>query len=217
MTGDRSPGGRFQTTRWSLVLAAGLRDSEVAAPALASLCEIYWPPVYTFIRRQGHPADQARDLTQEFFTRVLEKQYFKAADPNRGRFRASNRERFSQSDIECSCEGERRAAILVRAHGGGSLRQARNNDQAGKWLPVLIAGDRAKSNAPWESVHGGHFSGVGTILKQLSSRLGSGVGIDEHVAGDVLIVFGRQESDGRGRADGLCPDGPADQHQESVR
>ena len=52
------------------------------------MCEAYWYPAYAFIRRQGHDADAARDLTQEFFTRVLEKHYFRDADPARGRFRA---------------------------------------------------------------------------------------------------------------------------------
>src|SRR5262249_13042849 len=79
---------RFLTTRWSLVLAAGQKRGDRSAEALASLCETYWYPVYAFIRRQGYGADEARDLTQEFFARVLEKNYFHDADPARGRFRA---------------------------------------------------------------------------------------------------------------------------------
>jgi DNA-directed RNA polymerase specialized sigma24 family protein len=80
--------GRFATTHWSLVLAAGQRSHSRSAEALATLCETYWYPVYAFIRRQGYDVDAARDLTQEFFTRVLEKNYFRDADPTRGRFRA---------------------------------------------------------------------------------------------------------------------------------
>lgn len=80
--------GRFSTTRWSLVVAAGDARTEHSAAALASLCEIYWYPVYVFIRRQGYPADDCADLTQAFFTRVLEKNYFAAVDRERGRFRA---------------------------------------------------------------------------------------------------------------------------------
>jgi RNA polymerase sigma-70 factor (ECF subfamily) len=79
---------RFATTRWSLVLAAGRRSSEPSREALNSLCETYWYPVYAFIRRQGNEADAALDLTQEFFARVLEKNYIGQADPARGRFRA---------------------------------------------------------------------------------------------------------------------------------
>lgn len=80
-------GGRFRTTRWSVVLAAG-DGGDRASEALTRLCEAYWYPVYAVIRRQGHDRDAARDLTQGFFVCVLEKNYFRAADPARGRFRA---------------------------------------------------------------------------------------------------------------------------------
>jgi len=79
--------GRFATTRWSLILSAGEGSDDRAEEALAHLCEIYWHPVYAVIRRQGYGADDALDLTQEFFARVIEKNYFGAADPARGRFR----------------------------------------------------------------------------------------------------------------------------------
>ena len=78
---------RFETTRWTLVLAAGGEMNARSTEALAALCETYWHPVYAFIRSQGNDADAALDLTQEFFTRVLEKNYFRDADPARGRFR----------------------------------------------------------------------------------------------------------------------------------
>ena len=84
----RPRAGRFATTRWSLVLAAGQQTSARSAEALASLCEMYWYPVYAFIRRQGYRPEDGADLTQEFFARVLEKNYFHDADPARGRFRA---------------------------------------------------------------------------------------------------------------------------------
>ena len=78
----------FASTRWSLVLAAGRGDAPEADAALASLCQIYWYPLYAYVRRSGHPADEARDLTQEFFARLLEKHYLGAADSERGRFRS---------------------------------------------------------------------------------------------------------------------------------
>jgi RNA polymerase sigma-70 factor (ECF subfamily) len=81
---DRS---RFRTTRWSVVHAAAGRDSELARQALASLCEAYWYPVYAFVRRSGHGAEDAGDLTQGFFTRLLDKRDIATADPARGRFR----------------------------------------------------------------------------------------------------------------------------------
>jgi RNA polymerase sigma factor (sigma-70 family) len=79
---------RFPTTRWSLVVAAGEPQGKEARPALASLCENYWYPLYAYLRRRGYPADQAQDLTQEFFTRVLEGRYLDRADPEKGRFRS---------------------------------------------------------------------------------------------------------------------------------
>ena len=78
----------FATTRWSLVLAAGRGDAPDADAALAALCEVYWYPLYAYVRRSGHPVDEARDLTQGFFARLLEKRYLRAADSERGRFRS---------------------------------------------------------------------------------------------------------------------------------
>ena len=78
----------FATTRWSLVLAAGRDSTAGSRAALSELCELYWRPVYAFARRQGHDVDQAEDLTQAFFARLLEKHVVQAADPQRGRFRS---------------------------------------------------------------------------------------------------------------------------------
>ena len=59
-----------------------------AREALASLCQAYWYPLYAYIRRRGHDPDAARDLTQDFFVRAIEKGLLAEADPNRGRFRS---------------------------------------------------------------------------------------------------------------------------------
>lgn len=80
--------GWFPTTHWSTVIAAGKGDSPRAADALDRLCRTYWYPLYAFVRRQGHEAHDAEDLTQEFFTRFLAKEYFGRADPSPGRFRS---------------------------------------------------------------------------------------------------------------------------------
>ena len=85
MNSDSAGRGRFATTQWSLVLAAGETGAD---EALARLCSLYWYPVFAFVRRQGHSADEAQDLTQGFFTRLLEKRELGDADPNRGRFRS---------------------------------------------------------------------------------------------------------------------------------
>jgi RNA polymerase sigma-70 factor (ECF subfamily) len=79
---------QFPTTRWSLVVAASEPSRKEARSALVSLCENYWYPLYAYLRRRGYPADQAQDLTQEFFIRVIEGRYLDRADPERGRFRS---------------------------------------------------------------------------------------------------------------------------------
>jgi RNA polymerase sigma-70 factor (ECF subfamily) len=80
--------GHFPTTRWSRVLSARDPDTTTARESLAELCSAYWYPLYAYIRRRGHSADQARDLTQDFFARALEKGLLAEADPAKGRFRS---------------------------------------------------------------------------------------------------------------------------------
>lgn len=80
-------GGTFATTHWSLVLAAGQIGSTRAMQALERLCAEYWYPLYAYVRRKGHSSADAQDLVQDFFARLLELNYLRQADPNRGRFR----------------------------------------------------------------------------------------------------------------------------------
>ncbi len=83
----QSSRARFATTQWTLVLAAGRRGSVEAEEALARLCGIYWYPIFAFVRRQGHSVEDAQDLTQSFFARLIEKEDLGEADRERGRFR----------------------------------------------------------------------------------------------------------------------------------
>lgn len=83
-----SSGQKFATTHWSLILAAGHRSSLDSDDALESLCRTYWYPLYVYAQRRVSDVQQAQDLTQAFFARVLEKNFFETADPQRGRFRA---------------------------------------------------------------------------------------------------------------------------------
>jgi len=78
----------FPPTHWSAVLSAGQPGSSEAAAALARLCQMYWYPLYVFVRRQGHNSNDAQDLVQGFFAQVLEKNYIGDADPAKGRFRS---------------------------------------------------------------------------------------------------------------------------------
>jgi len=84
----RTRRGRFQTTRWSLVLAAGGDHSSAAHLALATLCEIYWYPLYAYVRRHGHDAEESQDLTQAFFAKLLERQDIGGLRRERGRLRS---------------------------------------------------------------------------------------------------------------------------------
>lgn len=77
----------FVATRWSVVLTAKDKSSPDSAVALEALCHAYWYPLYVFIRRQGGSSHDAQDLTQEFFARLLQKDYLQAAAPEKGRFR----------------------------------------------------------------------------------------------------------------------------------
>lgn len=82
------PGGvEFATTRWTVVLAAGDAEHPHADRALATLCQTYWMPLYAFVRRRGYAADDAADLVQDFFARMLERSLLGQADRDRGRFR----------------------------------------------------------------------------------------------------------------------------------
>jgi RNA polymerase sigma factor (sigma-70 family) len=79
----------FATTRWSLILSAAKSESgeQKARDALEELCRIYWRPVFSFVCRRGYSTEDAQDLTQDFFVRILERNWLKHADRNRGRFR----------------------------------------------------------------------------------------------------------------------------------
>lgn len=83
-----SRAGRFATTHWSIVLAAANPASAKSLDALTALCEAYWYPLYAFVRRNGHNPEDAQDLTQEFFARLVEKNHLAAVARDKGRFRS---------------------------------------------------------------------------------------------------------------------------------
>jgi RNA polymerase sigma-70 factor (ECF subfamily) len=80
----------FASTRWSVVYQAAdsQTSSEHALSALSELCQIYWRPIYLFLRRQGYAFDEAEDLTQGFFAHLIENRTYARASPEKGRFRA---------------------------------------------------------------------------------------------------------------------------------
>jgi RNA polymerase sigma factor (sigma-70 family) len=88
-TSGPSDAAGFAATRWTLVLAAARGNvTPRAAAAMAELCRVYWYPLYAYVRRRGHETHQAEDLTQEFFLRLLAKNYLADVDREKGKFRA---------------------------------------------------------------------------------------------------------------------------------
>ena len=80
---------RFRTTRWSVVLDAGSRSGGAAATrALSELCQIYWAPLYAYLRRTGSSPVDAEDLVQGFIADLLTRDDLQRIDPARGRFRS---------------------------------------------------------------------------------------------------------------------------------
>ena len=84
----RDGAGVFATTRWSLVLRAGSGDAPDAAAAMTQLCRDYWYPLYSFVRRRGASIEEAQDLTQGFFLKVIEEAVFAKASAEKGRLRS---------------------------------------------------------------------------------------------------------------------------------
>lgn len=116
--------GRFDTTRWSVVLRARGEPLEARA-ALEQLCRTYRPPVLAFVRSRGYAIDTAEDLTQAFFARFLERAWHASADPERGRFRSFLLTALKRFLIDANAE----AAALKR---GGGIRFHALDDE-GDW------------------------------------------------------------------------------------
>jgi RNA polymerase sigma-70 factor (ECF subfamily) len=85
---DKTAAARFTTTSWAVVARARGRNSPEARQALAELCQAYWYPMYAFVRRRGHSAHEAEDLTQGFFADLLARDSLKEVDPSKGKFRS---------------------------------------------------------------------------------------------------------------------------------
>jgi RNA polymerase sigma factor (sigma-70 family) len=107
---------RFATTRWSLVSAAAGENPDAARAALSELCELYWYPLYAFVRRQGVDADAASDLTQGFFARFIELESLQSARQDRGRFRS-----YLLGAVKHFIANERQRAVAQKRGGGAKV------------------------------------------------------------------------------------------------
>jgi RNA polymerase sigma factor (sigma-70 family) len=85
---DAGKGGQFTTTRWSAILLSAQSQAPGSDNAREEFCQLYWYPLYAFIRRRGYNADDARDLTQGFFLFILDRKALKRATPEKGKFRS---------------------------------------------------------------------------------------------------------------------------------
>src|SRR6476620_2309340 len=78
-SGSRNNGAHFGETAWSVVLAAGNASESHAREALAELCQMYWPPIYAYLRQRGFNRHDAQDLTPSFFQRIVEDETLRRA------------------------------------------------------------------------------------------------------------------------------------------
>ncbi|QDV47460.1 RNA polymerase sigma factor RpoE [Stieleria neptunia] len=125
----------FQSTHWSVVLRAGVDGGEDARSALGELCQTYWYPIYAFVRRRGNDHHDAVDLTQGFFTQLMEKQSLHHADPQNGRFRA-----FLLASVKNFMTNDWRARGAVR-RGGNTTTVSVDNDAFRQQYQQQLADD----------------------------------------------------------------------------
>ncbi len=97
-------------------MAAGDHGSSRATEALEQICRAYWYPLYAYVRRAGRPVEDAQDLTQQFFARLLEQNYFALASRERGRFRS-----FLLASLKNFLANEYRREIRLKRGGGQAL------------------------------------------------------------------------------------------------
>jgi RNA polymerase sigma factor (sigma-70 family) len=157
----------FPSTHWSVVLAAGRSEAEpeLAGAALAELCQIYWAPLYSFVRSREYTMHDAQDLTQSFFAHLLEHKVYARADRQKGRFRsfllasvknfladAADRERTlkrggAQNFLPLHEEQLEQAESLFQTHSGTS-NEDRLFDRS--WAEALIAAGLERLSADYK-------------------------------------------------------------------
>ena len=118
----------FATTHWSVVLTAQRSDSTRAHAALSNLCRTYWYPLYVFVRRQGHNPHDAQDLTQEFFARLLAKNYLAEVARGRGKFRS-----FLLAALKHFLANEWDRACAAKRGGGQNTISLNETDAEGRY------------------------------------------------------------------------------------
>lgn len=150
---------RFHTTRWSLIRsAAGGSDRSLARAALEELCELYWRPLYSWLRRNGSTAHEAEDLVQGFYVALLERDDFTRLAPERGRFRS-----FLLASLRHYVSNQRDYDRAAK-RGGGLRRFSLDVDAAEKRL-IREPSDQSSQDALYDRVW------AETVLERAHERL----------------------------------------------
>ena len=129
---ERPAGAVFDTTHWSVVLAAGDLGATDARAALTRLCQTYWYPLYCCVRRHGYSPEDAQDLTQDFFAKLLSKNQIAQADPGRGRFRT-----FLLRSLENFLRTRHRDATTQKRGGGREVLPLGMEEAEGRYSGEL--------------------------------------------------------------------------------
>jgi RNA polymerase sigma factor (sigma-70 family) len=176
----------FATTHWSVVLAAGQSTDAQATEALEQLCRAYWYPLYAYVRREGSSAVDAQDLTQEFFARLLEKNYLAQVAPQKGKFRS-----FLLAALRHFLADQRDRARAVKRGGGADCLSldAQSAEERYRLEPV----DRMDAEKIFER------RWAMTLLRQALIRLR-----DENIASGKTEMFERLKDFVAGESDISC-------------
>ena len=166
----------FHTTRWSLVLRAG----DAAGSVPGQLCEQYWYPLYCCVRRHGHSPEDAQDLTQGFFAKLLRNESFAAADPVKGRFRTwllRSLEHFLRNEYRHATAQKRGGGVALlsldaeEAEEGYALESADGRSPERlferRWAQTLIYGALERTRAEFAA------NGKGELFDELEPHLWS--------------------------------------------
>lgn len=179
----------FQTTHWSLVRRALGESPGAGNPALAEWCQAYWYPIYAFIRRRGVSVEDAEDLTQGFFVRLLEKDILAAADQEKGRLRTfllTCLRRYLADENDRRFARKRGANVTFSLDLGGAEERYRCEPASAdltpdrlfqrRWAVTLLESALASIEAGFEQ------EGKGELFASLRPFLGYGRTTDESYA-----------------------------------
>jgi len=196
---SQTPPAGFNTTRWSLVLAAGRDSSPQSREALEQLCRTYWKPLYSYARMKGRSDADAEDATQDFFARFLARDHLRLADRDRGRFRSfllTSLKHFLVNDWQRQQAARRGGgAEAIPLHEDGAEERiaadAANPDAEllfdQQWAAALIEQTLSDLRAEYVA------AGKGDLFERLKPFVGGGttpVPDYETVAGEIGMAVG---------------------------